>query len=92
MIFVDRLGIVDAAEYAWDVVLRNSNESLDDEEDVNYQTDDVVGGAKVGTVVGKFVVLNNDKPANESQDADPVQDSMEVGTFLFLFRGVSGLK
>lgn len=57
---------------------------MNEEEDVHQQTENVVGSAKVGAVVSELVVFNDDEAAEKGQDADPIDDGMDVGSVDFL--------
>ena len=63
MVFVKRLRVVDAAEQARNVVLRDADQGLDEEEDVDDQAKDVMGRSEMSTVVGKFVIFNDNESA-----------------------------
>lgn len=47
VVFVDAFGVVDAAVQAWRVVLRESDDGLDVEQDVECETEDGVRGREV---------------------------------------------
>lgn len=92
MVLVHSLGVVDAAEHCWEIVLRDADEGLDDEEDVGDQAEDGVRGAEVLAAVGNFVVFDYDKAGDESEDAGAIEDGVDVGAFLLLFGGVGWLE
>lgn len=92
MIFPHGLGVIDAAEQCGDVVLRDADEGLEEEEDVDKETEDVVRGTEVGAVVGEFVVFDDDEAAQQGQNAGTVEDGVDGGALLFLGGGVRGLE
>lgn len=51
-----------------------------------------MGSAKVGAVVSEFVVFNDDEAAQKRQDADPIDDGMDMGSVDFLPLRVGGLE
>ena len=58
MVFVDGLGIVHTSIDAWGIVLCDSHDSLNSEEDVCDKTKDAMWRGEVGASMSKFVVLD----------------------------------
>lgn len=92
MVFVNRLCVVDRAEERWGVILGDTDDGLNEEEDVHNHAEDVMRSAKVGAIVSELVVFDDDEPADKGQDADPVDDGVDLGAFSFLPRRVGGLE
>lgn len=64
---------------------------MNDEGNGDRQTNDVVRGTKVGMASRDFAVLNDNEAANESKDANSIENGVDMGTFPFLFRGMGWL-
>lgn len=92
VVFVNRLRIVDTAEYGWNVVLGDADYRLDEEEDVYNQTENIVRSAEVCAVVSELVIFNDDETTKQGQDSNSVDDRVHVGTFYFLLRRVGRLE
>ncbi len=90
MILPHRLRVVHAPIYSWEVVLRDSDHCLDEENDVGDEAQDRMGTLEV--VVGAFVVFDDDEAREEAKDGGAVQYGVYVGALLLLFRGVGGLE
>ena len=87
------LGVVDAAVEVRKVVLSYTDDSLDDKYDIRNQAKFSVDRNKVRRCfVGDFVIFDNDKPADQGENAGPIQDSVYVCTRLFLFGSVGRLQ
>lgn len=91
VVFIDGLGVVDAAEHGREIKLGEANEGLDEEEDVGGETDNGVRGFKVGAVVTGFIVVDDNEAAEEREEGSPIENSVDVGAELLLLRGVGGL-
>lgn len=79
MVLVDGLGIVDAAEELRDVKLRDTDQGLQDEEDVGDEAADAVGGCEVGSSMVDFVNFDDNQPADKGEGAEGVQNGVDVG-------------
>lgn len=91
MVLVDGLGVVDAAEEAGDVVLRDADQGLQDEDDVGDQADDAVGGVEMWGAVGEFVIFDDDQAGDEGEGAGAVEDGVDVSAEFFLLGSVCRL-
>lgn len=89
VVLVDFLGVVDATEQGRDVVLGDSDDGLEEEEDVGDEAKDGVRGLEVVAAVGDFVVFDHDEGGDEGEDRGQVEDGVEVGA-LFLLLGRVG--
>lgn len=78
MVLPHRLGLVHAAIHVGKPVLRNADKRLQDQQHVEDYSEDVVRGAKVRAVVVEFVVLDDDQPRNERQQADAVKERVQL--------------
>ena len=72
MVLVHRLCIIHVPEHARDIVLRDTDQGLEDEKDVGDEAEDGVRGAEVGATVGNFVVFDYDEAGEEGEDAGAV--------------------
>ena len=92
VVFVNGLGIVHAPVDAGGVVLRYAHDGLDGKEDVGDEAEDAVGGGEVGGAVGEFVIFDDYECGEEGEDGGAVDDGVDVGAQVFLFRGVRWLE
>ena len=92
MVFVYRLRVINASEHRRDIVLRYPDQGLDDEEYVGDQAQNGVWGLEVLAAVRDLVVFDYDEASDESEDADAIEDGVDVGTLLLLFGGVGRLE
>lgn len=92
MVLIHRLCIIDTAEQGGKVVLRDTDQGLDDEEDVGDEPEDGVRRAEVLAAVGNFVVFDYDEAGDEGQNADAVEDGVDGGALGLLGGGVRGLQ
>ncbi len=92
VVLVDRLGVVHASEHAGQVVLRDADEGLQEEEDVGDEAEDGVRGLEVQAVVVDLVILDDDEAGEEGEDGGEVEDGVDVGALLLLLGGVGRLQ
>lgn len=92
MVLVNRLGVINAAEQTRDIVLRDAHQGLDEEENVDDQAQDVMGGSKMGAIVGKFVIFDDNESGQECEDTGAIKDRVDGGALFFLRGGVGGLE
>lgn len=92
MVLVDTLCVVDAAEHVGGVILRDSHDGLQEEEDVGDETQDCVGRFEVGAAVGDFVVFDYDQGSEEGEDGGYVEGGVDVGALFLLLGGVGWLE
>lgn len=92
MILPHRLRVVHAPIYSREVVLRDSNYCLDEENDVGDEAQDGMGTFEVCAIVGDFVVFDDDEAREEAKDGGAVEYGVYVRALLLLFRGVGGLE
>jgi hypothetical protein len=92
MVFVDRLALIDAAEYLLrDVELRKASESLAEDQDVCDEAHYAVGACESSLWVACFVHLDDDQTSYQSHDSNKVQCEMDVGSRHLLLLGVGWL-
>jgi len=92
MILPHRLRVIHAPIYSREVVLRDSNYCLDEENDVGDQAQDGMGTFEVCAIVGDFVVFDDDEAREEAKHGGAVQYGVYVRALLLLFWGVGGLE
>ena len=61
MPFVYFLRIFNAPEYLRDVKLGQTDQNLQDEEDVGHETEPAVDGGKMGGIMGELIVFDYDE-------------------------------
>ena len=84
MIFPYGLCIIFPAVYNGEVILRDTYQSLDDEENVGDQAEDSVWGHEMGSPVGNLVVLDDHEAGDKSENACDIEDGVDVGALVFL--------
>ena len=72
MVLPHRLRIIHAPIYSWEVVLRNSDYRLDEENDVGGEAQNGMGTFEVSAIVGDFVVFDDDEARKEAKDGGAV--------------------
>lgn len=92
MVLPHRLCVVHASIYSREVVLRDSNYCLDEENDVGGQAQDSMGTFEMCAIMGDFVVFDDDKAGEEAEDRGAIQYGMQVRALLLLFRRMRGLE
>lgn len=92
MVFPDGLRIVNPAVQVREVVLRDTDNGLDSEDDVGDQPEDGVGGLEMRASVADLVVLDYDQAGKEGQDRSAIKDGVNVGASTFLLRCVGRLE
>ena len=92
MVLVQLLCIVLSARQSWQEILRDTNESLDDEEDVGYKTKDGVRRLEVNAVVSDLVVFDDDQTGDGGEECNFIQTCVPPCTVLFLVFGMRRLK
>lgn len=92
MVLVDALGIFRATEETGSVILSDTHNGLEEEEDVGDETQDGVRGFEVCAVVGDLVVFDDDEGGDESENGGQIEHGMDVGALLLLLGGVGGLE
>jgi hypothetical protein len=89
VVLVQFLRIVDSAVQRGYKVLRDSDDRLDEDEDIGDQPEDGVGGHEVRAVVADLVVLDHDEAGEGGEQRDVVEGGVRVGAF-FLLLGCVG--
>lgn len=84
MVFVDCLGFGFAAVKRWNEVLCESDDRLNEEEDVSDKTKDGVWGAEMLAVMCEFVVFDDNEGRDEGVERDEVEAEMGEGAGAFL--------
>lgn len=92
VVLVDRLGVVDAAVQAGRVVLREADDGLDVEQNVECQTEDGVRGCKVLVPRAGFVDLDDDQAGGQRGGAKEVEEQVGKCARALLIGGVGGLE
>lgn len=92
MVFINLLRVVHAAVEAGRVILCESHEALEEQEDVADCTEDGVGGFKVRARVGKFGVEDGGEAGVEGDDGESVDYEVDCCSLAFLVGGVGWLE
>lgn len=91
VVLVNGLGVVHAAEQLRDVVLRDADEGLQDEEDVGDEAELAVLGVKVRFPAGELVVFDHNQAGDEGESAGAVENGVDIGAEFLLLGRVGGL-
>lgn len=91
MILVNGFGIVDAAVEGRKVKLGEANQGLNQQQNVGGEADNGVGRLKVGTIVGGFIVIDDNKGGEKSEKGGSVESGVDVSAESLLIGGVGGL-
>lgn len=73
MVLVYRLGVVHRAENVGCVELKNTNDELEEEQDVDQQSDLAMGTLEACLRVRGLVHLNDDQTSNQEAQCDHIQ-------------------
>lgn len=92
MVLIDTLRVVHPAIQRRSVVLRETHKSLDEQQDIKYQTKNGVGRVEVITIVTDLVDLDDDKTGNEGRDAYKVEKKVRRCASALLARSMGGLE
>jgi len=86
--FVARLGLVDAAEYDLrQVALRETDERLDEDEDIGHEAYEPVYAGELLLGMVRFVHLDNDEAGDQGAHVDEVESRMDIGAVYFVLPG-----
>lgn len=92
MVFVYGLGIGHAAEEAWRVELRDTDQRLDDEACISYQAENSMRRLEMRSAVRDLVVFDDYQAGDQAEDAGGVEGTVDVGALVLLLRRMCWLK
>jgi hypothetical protein len=91
VVLVQLLRILHSAVQRGHKVLSDSDDRLDEDQDVGDEPEDGVRGDEVGAAVADLVVFDYDEAGEGGEEGDVVEGGVRVGAFLLLFGGVGWL-